>query len=116
VHVGICVSRRVGHPVWRGYAPADRLCIQGGSNGGLLVLACALQRPALYRAVVAQVAVADMLRFMRFTIGHAWCAPARVSVHYSSTTPTISRTQPLPTPSHLLFPYLPSLDFGAVGA
>lgn len=62
------------HLVAKGITSPERLCIQGGSNGGLLVLACALQRPALYRAVVAQVAVADMLRFMRFTIGHAWCS------------------------------------------
>ena len=50
-----------------------RLAIQGGSNGGLVVLACALQRPSLYGAVVSQVPVADMLRFADFTVGALWC-------------------------------------------
>ncbi len=56
----------------KGVTTADRLCIQGGSNGGLLVLACALQRPQLFRAVVSQVPVTDMLKFSLWTIGHAW--------------------------------------------
>ena len=34
--------------------------------------ACALQRPELYQAVIADVGVLDMLKFQRYTIGHAW--------------------------------------------
>ena len=41
--------------VFLAVAMTEQLCIQGGSNGGLLVLAVALQRPKLFKAVVSQV-------------------------------------------------------------
>jgi prolyl oligopeptidase len=55
-----------------GYTSRDRLAIQGGSNGGLLVGAALTQRPDLFGAVVCQVPVADMLRYHLFTVGRFW--------------------------------------------
>lgn len=54
------------------YTRPEKLAIRGGSNGGLLVAACMLQRPDLYGAIVCQVPVIDMLRYHRFTVGRYW--------------------------------------------
>ena len=50
----------------------DHLAIQGGSNGGLLVGAALTERPDLFRAVVCQVPLLDMLRYQHFQIAKLW--------------------------------------------
>jgi len=54
------------------YTERDRLAIQGGSNGGLLMGAVFTQRPDLFRAVVCQVPLLDMLRYQNFQIAKLW--------------------------------------------
>ena len=56
----------------QGYTGRDHLAIRGGSNGGLLMGAALTQRPELFRAVVCQVPLLDMLRYQNFQIAKLW--------------------------------------------
>ena len=54
------------------YTDKDHLAIRGGSNGGLLMGAALTQHPDLYRAVICQVPLLDMLRYQNFQIAKLW--------------------------------------------
>jgi prolyl oligopeptidase len=60
------------HLIAEKYTDKDHLAIQGGSNGGLLMGAMITQRPDLFRAVVCQVPLLDMLRYQNFQIAKLW--------------------------------------------
>ncbi|WP_081426722.1 prolyl oligopeptidase family serine peptidase [Sorangium cellulosum] len=60
------------HLVREGYTQPERLVIQGGSNGGLLVGAALTQRPELFGAVVCGVPLLDMVRYHLFGSGKTW--------------------------------------------
>ncbi len=54
------------------YTNPDKVLIEGGSNGGLLVGAVMVQRPDLMKAVVCWRPLLDMLRYHKFLIGELW--------------------------------------------
>lgn len=54
------------------YTSSRHLGIAGGSNGGLLVMAVATQRPDLAEAVVCTYPLIDMLRYQKFLVARFW--------------------------------------------
>jgi prolyl oligopeptidase len=58
--------------VQKKFTDRNHLVIQGGSNGGLLMGAALTQRPELFRAVVCQVPLLDMIRYHKFLIARLW--------------------------------------------
>jgi prolyl oligopeptidase len=60
------------HLISEKYTDSHHLAIQGGSNGGLLMGAMITQRPDLFRAVVCQVPLLDMLHYQDFQIAKLW--------------------------------------------
>jgi len=57
-----------------GITASDRLGIQGGSNGGLLVGNIMVQRPDLLKAVHCSVPLLDMKRYSHLLAGASWMA------------------------------------------
>jgi prolyl oligopeptidase len=76
------------------YTSPARLAIWGRSNGGLLVSVVSQQRPDLYGVVLSGVPVTDMMRFDRFTGGHAWI-PEYGSPHNAEQFRTLLGYSPL---------------------
>ena len=60
------------HLIAEKYTDKHHLAIQGGSNGGLLMGAMITQRPDLFRAVICQVPLLDMLHYQDFQIAKLW--------------------------------------------
>lgn len=58
--------------VAEGWASPETLGIMGGSNGGLLVGACMVQRPDLFGAVICSVPLLDMVRYDKFMLAKLW--------------------------------------------
>jgi prolyl oligopeptidase len=60
--------------VARGITTTERLGIQGGSNGGLLMGVMLTRYPELFGAIVCQVPLLDMRRYHKLLAGASWMA------------------------------------------
>lgn len=51
------------------YTNPEKMVANGASHGGLLVTAAMIQRPELFKAVIAEAGAYDMLRLHKYTVG-----------------------------------------------
>ncbi|MNK76936.1 Prolyl endopeptidase [compost metagenome] len=54
------------------YTNPSKIVAMGGSNGGLLMGAAATQRPDLFKAIVCEVPLLDMINYHKFLIARYW--------------------------------------------
>ncbi|MBK9048619.1 MAG: S9 family peptidase [Bacteroidetes bacterium] len=54
------------------YTNPSKLAAMGGSHGGLVVGACMVQRPDLFKVVVAIAGVFDMMRYHLYNVGYGY--------------------------------------------
>ena len=62
----------VAHLCQQGYSRAQRIAIQGGSNGGLIVASAYTRQPENIGAMVCEVPLTDMLRYPHLLAGASW--------------------------------------------
>lgn len=55
-----------------GYTSKEQLATYGGSNGGTMVATCMNMRPDLFKVVVSNSGLHDMLKFHKIGFGSAW--------------------------------------------
>jgi prolyl oligopeptidase len=70
----------------RNYTSREHLSIGGKSNGGLLVMAATTQHPEMYKAVLCEYPLVDMLRYDQFLVGRFW-----ISEYGTAQDPTAFR-------------------------
>jgi len=56
----------------KGYTSPEKLAINGGSNGGLLVGAVTVQRPELFKVVLCAVPLLDMVTYHQHGLANIW--------------------------------------------
>ena len=56
----------------KGLVTSDKLAFMGGSNGGLLAGVALTQRPELYKAIIINVPLLDMMRYHKLPAGASW--------------------------------------------
>jgi len=56
----------------QGWTKSERMLATGGSNGGTLVGAALTQRPDLFRSIICDVPVLDMIRYHNFLLARYW--------------------------------------------
>ena len=56
----------------KGFTTSSKLAFSGGSNGGLLAGVALTQRPDLYKAIVIDVPLLDMIRYHKLHAGASW--------------------------------------------
>ncbi|OWZ67141.1 hypothetical protein AYX15_01756 [Cryptococcus neoformans] len=94
----------------RGLTTPSLTAIYGSSNGGLLVSAATVRNPELYSVVFADVAITDLIRYHKFTLGRMWMTeygspedPETLAIlHANSPLHNVSRDPSVQYPAMLI--------------